>query len=87
MSLPVANLLNQLCPEAMILGGSLFRAYGELYALVVQACQERLLPHILHRVAFVRGDLDPDAALVGMATQVFLQNAGLSMARWAHVSL
>jgi len=86
LAVSVANLLNQLCPEAIVLGGSLFLTYSELYPLLVQACRERLLDHILHRVAFVRAELDPDAALIGMASQVFAHDSAHLMAKWQKVS-
>lgn len=86
LAVAVANLLNQLCPEAIVLGGRLFHTYTELYPMVVKACRERLLEHILHRVAFVRAELDPDAALVGMATQVFSRDTDVSTVGWGRIS-
>jgi len=74
LAVPITNVLNQICPEALILGGELFAIYPELYPLVVQACRERLLHHIVHRISFVRAERDPDAAIVGMASRVFARD-------------
>lgn len=76
LSVPITNVLNQVCPQALILGGDLFLTYPEFYPLVVQACRQRLLQHIVHRVGFVRAEKDPDAPVVGMASRVFAREVG-----------
>lgn len=71
LAIPVANLLNMFCPEALLIGGHLFRAWPALHPLLVEATQARLLTHIVHRVAFVPAEVGEDAVPVGMAMRVF----------------
>lgn len=73
LSVPVANLLNLFCPQALLIGGHLFRTWPALYPFLVEATQARLLAHIVHRVAFVPAELGDDAVLVGMAMRVFAE--------------
>ncbi len=67
----IANLTNLFAPEAVVLGGTLFKTYPELYPALVQASRERVLSHIVHRFTFVPAEFEPHSALMGMAMEVF----------------
>lgn len=80
LSVPIANLLNLFCPQALLVGGHLFQAWSALYPLLVEATQAHLLPHIVHRVAFVPAEFGNEATLVGIAMRVFAHPPGRVLA-------
>jgi glucokinase len=73
LAIALANILNQFCPQAMVVGGKLFSTYSQFYPALVQMTRQQLLDHIVQRVVFMQAECEPNLTLIGMAMQVFDQ--------------
>ncbi len=64
----IANLINVLSPELVILGGGLVEALGKIYIEEIQkAVKEHAMPFLRKKVHIVKGKLGDDAVALGAA--------------------
>ncbi len=67
----VANLINILSPEAVVLGGGLVEAMESLFLKEVhRAVKEHAMPFLRHGVRIVPAELGDDAAVLGAACMI-----------------
>lgn len=71
LGIGIANLINLLNPEMIILGGGLTNAWDFLYPLTVAEVQKRAFPIPARRAQIVRASLRDNAGIIGAAGIIY----------------
>lgn len=79
LGIGVANAINTLNPEVVVLGGSTMEVGEMVTAPLAEVARRRALPGMGDRVRFVRGELGEDAGAVGAAALVLRELFAVSV--------
>lgn len=71
LAIGLGGLINVLCPQMVVLGGTMLKSYPELWPLTFRYTRSRLLTHLTHKTQLILSPLEDNAALLGLAGLIF----------------
>lgn len=74
LGIGIANVINILGPQAVILTGGLIGAWDIYVEAAISEASKRAMPELFERVQILRSSLGDDAGAIGIAALVFNQN-------------